>query len=538
MSIYSCVKECVKTQKKETIILFDNDVHCAVDIYSHISALRDSLEKEGKNVYTVSSGDFLSGGNMGNYFHGKFIVDIMNCARYDVITIGNHEFDFGIETLKNRMDSLHAKIVCCNFLDLRLDKQIFEGNTVLGDVAFIGVTTPTVLTSSSPKNFRDENMNYLYGFCSDSICKLVQRNVDEAKSKGARHIIILSHLGNSLNPILTSTELIRKTNGIDAVLDGHEHNVIECDTILNSDGKPVLLSSTGAYFKNIGILSIDSKGNIKTRLREKKTIYLKDYRIDSIVVKGIENFNNMAANQIIGSTSFDLSIMNYSGSRRAVRSSETNLGDLIADAFRESTGADIGIINSGSIRNNINRGEITFNKIQAVCPFENHVSVIKVSGQSILDAIEMATMKAPKESGAFFQVAGISYEIDTRIETEVKRDSTGILLVPENCRRRVRNVRVLDRKDGIYKPLHSKKEYTVAGIEFILTDKGDGISFAGYKTVMTSATTDVQIIAEYIRNDLHGIIDQKYARPGNRISIVEEKKADSKKAPDIIGHIN
>lgn len=514
----------------DIVIVYDNDVHCHLDGYSILAGIKDSVQDLHKEVYTVSSGDFLSGQTLGNLSHGRNVIKMMNEVGYDVVTLGNHEFDYGIDTMFCRLDSLKAKVICCNFS--YKGKDIYDSYCIKNDVAFIGVVTPTTITAASPKNFVDENGNYICDFYPNEICDIVQRNVNKVKEEGAKYVILLTHLGNSTNPILNSTDLIAKTYGIDAIIDAHQHSVIECDTILNVKDEPVILTSTGCYFNNVGVMTISENGKISSKLIKCESSSPKNEKIDSCYKQILSEFNRQMESQFLGTSSVDLTIMNYENSKRIVRCSETNFGDFITDAFRSTMKADIAFINAGSIRSNVERGYFNFADIYSACPFENHISVIETTGKSIIDALEMSSYKIPNESGGFLQVSGLKYEVDATIESSVIADSNGMLCIPKDCIRRVQDVKVL--RNGVYKNINPDSTYKVAAPEFVLYNHGDGISFNDYKTLETSSQTDAQIIADYITDSLNGFVGQEYLRPDLRIKIRSPKRPDSKRKPGIL----
>ena len=202
---------------------------------------------------------------------------------------------------------------------------------------------------------------------------------------------------------------------------------------------------------------------------------------------------------------------------RIVRLTETNLGDLVADAYLNISGSQIAIMNAGGIRDNINKGDITYGDILKVAPFGNELSVIKVTGQQLIDALEWGARGLPEEVGGFLQVAGISYTIDTSIDSPCIGDESGMYVKIEGDRR-VRDVMVDD------KPIDPGAYYTVSSINYILTKHGDGYTmFDGAEVLQEGSMNDNQLLIKYITETLGGKIGEEYADPygQGRITVID-----------------
>jgi len=249
-------------------ILYDNDVHCSVEGYEKVAALRAELLKQTIYVNVVSCGDFVQGNKVGSVSKGKYPVAVMNAVPYDYVTLGNHEFDYGVGQMKKLMWWLKPKCLCCNLTYLPTGKNLFDSYDVrsYGNkyVAFIGVATPTTIVNSIPTNFEDEQGNVLYDFHSDDLITLVQQAVNAARTEGVDKVIVLSHLGDDTK-MISSLDLIRQTTGIDVVLDGHSHHVINTK-VANMNGDSVLLASTGSNFRYVGKLLIDKDNSLHNEL--------------------------------------------------------------------------------------------------------------------------------------------------------------------------------------------------------------------------------------------------------------------------------
>ncbi|MDO5442140.1 MAG: CapA family protein [Bacteroidia bacterium] len=260
--------------KKDITIIFENDAHSTLSGYAKMVTVKNQALKETKNVLTCCCGDFstdfIPTPGLGRNTEGAGIIEVMNVVGYDFVEPGNHDFDFTIPTLQKNMSNLKAGVVCCNAINTKTGESIFPAYMIkkIGGkkVAFVGVITPTTISRRNQKNFSDEQGNVIYSFMGDAIIETVQKNVDKARAEGADLVIVLSHLGDKANGYPTSIDLIKGTNGIDLVLDGHAHTVIEGDKYENKDGKQILLTSTGLKFANIGKVTISKKGVISSAL--------------------------------------------------------------------------------------------------------------------------------------------------------------------------------------------------------------------------------------------------------------------------------
>ena len=504
----------------DIVILYTNDVHCGVDDnlgYAGLATVKNALEAQGKHVVLVDNGDAVQGDTIGTLSNGEYIIDIMNEIGYDVATPGNHEFDYGMDQFFALTEQANFPYVSANFVDN-------DGNTVLDPyvikdvagvkIAFVGISTPKTITTSTPKYFQDDNGNYIYAFQQDEtgekLYAAVQSAVDSARAEGAQFVIALAHLGieEDCSP-WTSSEVIVNTTGIDAVLDGHSHSMIQGEKVKNKDGAEVLLSSTETKLAYIGCLTIKDDGSMSTTLISDNG--MKEF------IGGIQEEFEELVNTVVASTDVDLIIKDPASGERIVRVSETNLGDLCADAYRAMSGADVAIVNGGGVRADIPAGDITYGQIIAVHPFGNEMCVVECTGQEILDALELGCSKLPAESGGFLQVSGMTYTVDLNVESSVKLDENGMFVSVEG-ERRVKDVTIGGE------PLDPEKTYTLASHNYKLKDCGDGYSmFADNVFLQDSVMIDNQVLINYIVDVLGGTVGEEYADPygQGRITIIE-----------------
>ena len=261
MIICSFAVTVLATDTESIVILYENDVHCAVEGYSKLAAMKNEFKTDYEYVGAVSSGDFVQGGTLGAVSKGEYIVNLMNLVGCDAIGLGNHEFDYCISRLDELYEMSETKYISCNFAKLGEEKSYFEPYRIVSygdvDIAYIGIITPETVTSARPSQFRDENGELLYTFNELNLSDIVQKNIDEVTKAGADYVIALSHIGyDESGKLYDITDVIESTDGLDVVLDAHSHSVIEEKIIKDKSGEEVLLTSTGTGFKHIGKLTI------------------------------------------------------------------------------------------------------------------------------------------------------------------------------------------------------------------------------------------------------------------------------------------
>lgn len=501
------------------VILYDNDVHCAVDGYAKLVALREQLSNEGNYTTTVSCGDFVSGDIVGTVTKGEAIVNIMNRTGYDVITLGNHEFDFGLPHILSLTEALDATTVCANFRSTTNEEPTFSPYEIISygdvDIAYIGLTTTATATLVSNDTFKDEEGNVLYDFAHKNLYETTQHYVDQAIAEGADYVVALAHLGDvSQGGHINSVEMITNTRGIDVLIDGHDHHEIEQRLVKNSDNEDVILTSSGTKFHNIGVITLSTDGKFTSTLMPTAELTKIDADVQSFT-DSIKQEALKAGERVIGHTDFPISIKGPDG-KRIVRNSEANIGNLCADAIRHGTKAEIALINGGGIRASIDAGDITINDCFKVFSFNNTVCTAAMSGQQILDALEFGARATPAEVGGFLQVSGIRFDIN--LETSpVVLDEKGMCSHIADGERRVANVEVLDSTTGEYHPIELDRIYTVGSFEYLVSGKGDA-GVLQYATIKEGQLgQDLQMLADYIENALGGVMSEHYRKAEGRI---------------------
>lgn len=501
------------------VILHTNDVHCGIDDsigYAGLAAYKSEMEAQygADRVTLVDAGDAIQGGAVGTLSDGAYVIDIMNQVGYDLAVPGNHEFDYGTGNFLD-LATNRAKFpyLSCNF------RELATGSTVLNSywiedydgvkVAYVGISTPESLSKTTPAHFQDGNGVFLYDFFQGAdglyLYTAVQAAVNDARAQGADYVVAIGHLGNTgITPAYTSEAVISHTTGIDAFIDGHSHETYE-RTVSNAAGEKVILVQTGTKLNAIGKVVIEpATGNISSGL---VTDYAeKDPAASAFIESLMADFSD-TLNQVVASSDVTLTTMDPATGLRRIRNDETNLGDLVADAYRVVMGADIGMVNGGGIRADIEAGNVTYEDIINVHPYGNEMCLAVATGQEILDALELGAMNAPLEDGGFQHVSGLTYTIDLSVPSSVVLDATGSFAGVAGPYR-VTNVLVNGQ------PLNVNSTYTVASHNYMIKEGGSGFNMFMDNTLLQDCTMlDNQLLIDYITEYLGGTIGSQYADP-------------------------
>ena len=505
--LISCEREDLPDSEsaKSIVILSDNDVHCSIDGYTRLAGISDAIAASDTAwVATVSCGDYLQGGNAGALSRGQYIVDVMREVKYDAVTLGNHEFDYGMDRMLELLPQIGAPVVSANLYKFGSSEPCFASYTIryygARSVAYVGVTTSETMIGES-YSFYDNDGKQTYDLRTDDVCSLVQTAVNEARNKGADYVVVLSHLGEEEPALgITSHELIAATRGIDALLDGHSHSVIPCDMVKNLDGKPIPVSQTGTQFANVGKLVISADGRISTSLVPIEDIPYERASVSSAIDKVHQELNQVTARKIAQSD-FDL-IMRDADGKRVIRLGETNLGDLLTDAVRHAMQAQIGLFNGGGFRTGISAGIITYGDVANAQPFDDHLSKFEATGAQILSMLERCTSNLPAEEGQFPQVSGLRYTIHQQSDT-------------------VSDVSVFDESASKWIPIDPFGRYTIASSDYYARG-GFYDTLKDAKQLIYSTGLVRDALADYMEKTLGGIIPAIYAQPQGRIVVLDD----------------
>ena len=450
---YSSLLPAVKTIPSEytgkTIILHSNDVHGAIDGYAYMTALKQKfLDAGASDVLLVDAGDFSQGTPYVSVTKGAAAIEMMNAAGYDVVTLGNHEFDFGYTQLMENLKSAEFTTLCCNVYLDETGETILPGSTVVETkgglkIGFIGVETPETATKVNPGLIGEINFATF-----DKLYEAAQQAVDGIRDD-SDIVIALTHLGmepEGAHNGYRSADLMEHLTGVDFAIDGHAHYVMTT----TEDGKPI--QSTGTRFAYVGVVVIDNEShNIEDNFLLDTAKLAKDEEVDA---KAQEI---MASIDEVYGAPFATTEVELKGEKADSRTHETNLGDLITDAMVWSVVKEggieqvepnhvVGITNGGGIRVTLQPGDISMSDINTVLPFGNTVTVIYVTGEELLEALEASTFCTPETIGGYPQTSGIEWTLDTTVEYDQG------------------DVYTLDGKESSYFAPASIKRVTITGI--------------------------------------------------------------------------
>ena len=527
-------------RKQPIVILYENDAHCAVEGYARLAGQRDAERQHTPYVAVVSSGDFAQGNTVGSLTKGEAIVRIMNAVGYDYLTIGNHEFDYTVPQMQHLSEMLTAKTLCCNFSRYEQDNDDKDDDRDNDDlypayevkdfggtkVGFIGVATPSTFRSSTPTYFIDDNGNLLYNFHQTDTYECVQEAVNDAREEGAEIIIVLSHLGDDPE-VAYSRGLIAATHGIDVVLDGHAHHVLN-ERLVNDRGDSVTLTSTGTKFSYIGRLTIDTDNRVATELLPISDCHRVNQAVQDTVL-AIQQELEARVNAPVGTTAFALADRDNQDNR-LVRKQETNLGDFMADVARYTTGANIGVCNGGGLRAGLYNETITFGNIVSIWPFNNTMRVVECTGQQLLDAFEVSAANLPRENGDFMHVSGLRYTINPHVPTSVIWDDNRMFNGVGKTRRIAKmevfmlaggeSDKLPYEQRGTWQQVNPNAVYTIGGQSYIIACSGASGMFAKMRLLPVEGepVNDVDAVCAYIQA-MGGTINDVYRRPQGRITI-------------------
>ena len=525
----------------KTVILHSNDVHGALDGYAYMTELKNEFLAAGATeVILVDAGDFSQGTPYVSSSKGASAVTMMNAAGYDVVTLGNHEFDFGYAQLMENLKEAKFQTICANVYLDETGETILPATTVIevetaaevaaaaeetesaeGEeepitnlrIGFFGMETPETATKVNPGLIQEISFATF-----DDLYASAQVAVDALKEENVDLIIGLTHLGvdkESAANGYRSIDLYDKVTDIDFLIDGHSHTVMTA----GENGEPI--QSTGTKFENVGVIVIDN---------ETKTI--SDHFL--LATAGLKKDADVqaAADEITTavdaeySAVFAKSEVLLNGERApGNRTEQTNLGTLITDAMVWSVVSEgameayyeapvVGVTNGGGIRAPIAIGDVTKNDIVTVLPFGNTVAVIYVKGSELLEALEASTYCTPEAVGGFPQTSGIEWTLDTTKEYDQGE------------------VYTLDGKESSYFAPASIQRVTITAINGEPFD--ENATYAVVTNNFCAAGGDTynvfnrayregfgfdtgipmdEAVMDYVTDVLNGVIGQQYAEP-------------------------
>lgn len=518
-----------KPMEGKLVVVHTNDMHGYYETtetsigIAGVAGLKNYYEAQGADVLLLDAGDFSQGSTLVSYYKGKNAAEYMAAAGYDAVSMGNHEFDYSFDALLDNMKVLTdagVKVIDANVINKETGKSYFDANAVFEfdgiKVGVFGLDTSETLTKASPSNVKAVNF-----LDKEEMFKEAQAQVDKLKSAGCDYIIALTHLGVDEESVgRRSTDLAAAVKGIDLIVDGHSHTVIDGGEKVGD----TVIVSTGSYLANVGTVVIDKEA----KTEEAKLISEADYAagtaqydetVKALVAEDVAEVAE-AYSKVFAKTEVHLE-----GTKQIVRSQETNLGDFTADAYLYTAqkyadehelgvNVDCAISNGGGIRVSVEPGDISMDTLVTIFPFGNNVCLVTITGEQLLEVLEASTFCTPETIGGFPQVAGIEYKLDVSVPYENGEqypDSTYYAPAKPGSRVTIKSV------NG--KAFDPKAEYTVAVNNF-QAEGGDTY----YQLTKNSYFCDTEILdcdalIEYV-NSLGGVIGEQYKEPQGRIEIV------------------
>ncbi|KRF60935.1 hypothetical protein ASG99_08370 [Bacillus sp. Soil768D1] len=509
---------------KQITIFHTNDMHghllnnsnqIGIDIIA-------SMKNIESNSLLIDAGDATQGLPFANLRKGKDVITLMNAAGYDGMALGNHEFDFGLEQVLKNVALAKFPVISAN--------TIYRGKPLLAgingnngeffikeingvEVGFFGITTQETAYKTNPNNVK--------GVTFEDPFKTAQNQVDKLEKEGADVIVGIVHIGNETSSKLKSEDIAIEVDGIDVLLDGHSH------TLINEHVNGTLIAQTGSASANVGKVDITLKNDEIVEAKEtlisktESLTYKSEVEVANFTKK-ISESQGTSFNQVVGRTETPLWGATVNGIAIG-RISETNLGDLIADSMFWSAASQVkessyenqpivSLINGGGIRDSIPEGIITRGQVISILPFGNILFLKEVSPAILYDVLENGVSKIesvnPKTGfitgvdGRYPQISGMRFEFDpsktaanttdtTKPFTKGERVTKIILLDAEGS-----DGEVLNRSDTTTKIVLASNNFETAGGDGYtmlksLTNIGEGASldiiFEEYITKLTKA---------------------------------------------------
>ena len=513
----------------DIVILHTNDVHGAIGGYAKVAALKDAYEARGAYVLLMDAGDFIQGDPTVSTSQGATAVELMNLAGYDVVSLGNHEFDYGYDNIKALEKDADFTIVAAN-IEYN-GRPAFEDYMIFTTpdgtkIGVFGLDTPETATKANPAKIK--GVTFLAG---EEMFDLARAEVQLLEDAHCEYIVCLGHLGiDAESTGNRSIDLLEEVDGIDVFIDGHSHSTQEDiivalggtqtqvgDVVVTSGTDMVngtVLTSTGTKLENVGVVTIGEDGRVSA----------KSYPLDSLTDVDQTVADRAAAIQAeidkeygaaFAKTEVDLNGEKEPGNR----TEETNLGDLITDALvwgaeKEGTHVDAAVTNGGGIRASIAKGDITKKDINTVLPFGNTLSIVKVTGAELLEALEASTYCTPTAIGGFPQVSGITFTVDT-----TKAYDQGDLY-PGSTYYGPKSIQRVSIQTVGGKAFDKNATYTIATNDFMAAGGDTYYAFAAASVNYDLGLPMDEVVMDYITDELDGVVTaEDYGAPNGRITI-------------------
>ena len=466
-------------------ILHTNDMHARVQ----------STDDEGKTIgmdwlagaiwaqkeadedtLALDAGDTFHGSAFINLSRGSNMAMLMNLSGYDAMTPGNHDFNFGSQRLVELAGMLNFPVLSANLMDKDKTQYIFrpyksyDFNGV--KVAVIGLTTPETAYKTNPLNVKDVAFSDPVAVARELMPKL----------RASHDVVIgLMHMGMDKSSVITSEQLAKAVPGFDIIIDGHSHTTLSKGLKVGN----TLICQTGWHGYALGKVELVVKDH---KLRKAQASLLNRQGVEKLAQKPDEGVQQ-ALQEINAQVKMETETVvaesprTLTAAREIVRAQESELGNLAADALRQATGADVAMVNGGSLRTALPAGKITKGAVLDIFPFNNRVITLAVDGKTLKSMLELSVQYLPATFGGFLDVSGVNFTVDTKAPAG----------------QRVSTVMVQGQ------PLEEGKTYTVAVNDFTAAG-GDGYSMLKGGQVKGDFGPLEDIFVEYLRkNGLQGI---------------------------------
>lgn len=537
LAVPVCAAETTTSTTKDLtghiVILHTNDVHGGIAGYAKLAAAKESYTASGAYTLLVDAGDYIQGDPTVSASQGKTAIELMNSTGYDAATVGNHEFDYGYANLKTISAQANFPILVANVQ--YNGATAFDSHTICTaangkKIGVFGLETPETATKAHPAKI--QGVTFVGG---QDMMKLAQTEVDTLKAAGCDYVICLGHLGiDAESTGNRSIDVLNAVTGIDVFIDGHSHSTLDqIKAATNGTGKVgnAYLTSTGTKLANVGVVDIAPDGTITTS----------NVPLDTLTA---ENADTAAVIQRIQQqidadygAVFAQSEVQLDGEKAQVRTGETNLGDLITDAMLWQAGplgekVDAAVNNGGGIRASLSVGGLTKKDINTVLPFGNTLYLVKLTGAQLLEALEASTCSLPESIGAFPQVSGIEYTVNTGAKFSSTENYPGSTYGKPNAVNRVTIQRV---GGAAFDPAET---YSIVTNDFL---GAGGDTYYTFKSSPVGYDTGVpldEVLMDYITAQCKGTITKAaYGQTAGRIHFIsyDDVNASDANVNDIIG---
>lgn len=503
-----------KTMDGQIVILHTNDVHGAIAGYAKVAALKDAYEAKGAYVLLMDAGDFIQGDPTVSVSEGATAVELMNMAGYDVVSMGNHEFDYGYENMKTLAATAEFPIVDANVL--YNGKVAFEDNVVFTapdgtKIGVFGLDTPETATKAHPAKI--QGVTFL---AEDKLFDCAKKQVAALEAEGCDYIVCLGHLGiDDESTGNRSIDLLKKVSGIDVFIDGHSHSTLgEVTAAAEAAGiTGTAVTSTGTKLENVGVVTINGE-SISATVTALADLTAEDADIAARAA-AIQKEIDDDYGTVFAKTEVALNGEKDPGNR----TEETNLGDLICDALvwgakKNGETVDAAVTNGGGIRASIAAGNITKKDINTVLPFGNTLGIVKVTGAELLEALEASTYCTPAAIGGFPQVSGIEFTVDTTVAYDQGDLYPGSTYYGPKSIQRV----TIETVGG--KAFDPKATYSIATNDFMAAGGDTYYAFAAASVNYDLGIPMDEVVMDYITTELKGVVTaEAYGEPAGRITV-------------------